>query len=320
MQPASAAQESCDQCKYLRCLKSSVERKQNLIKVYEGLLNFWKTRSTDDNGNPVMVRDFGKLAEPDRTRIYNAVAHQLEEYGLMEKSRTAAVPAAEGCGYPDTELSANTNSFLCITEGVAELQKQQPCKEIAALIATHEAMHVKECRKRQQPNRAYWRRVYTNADGTQGEIVLPPKIQTPVGRAAEEIAAYQIEIAGLKPIIEKLEKRCKYRANGKTGDAVYSGVICSLEKPFTVTATIPIITYPFKFVPSSATAGTVSFNAAIPMLTVEGSGSYKIERADTDKPRIAMTASSTGHTPKFSESGGSTVYIDLVPLDTDECS
>lgn len=110
-----------------------------------------------------------------------------------------------------------------------------------------------------------------------------------------------------------------YRATGGTGDAVYSGVICSLENPFTVTADAKIIRYPLKFVPSSATGGTVSFVTGVAMLKVDGSGTYTIEGADTDKPRIAMTANSTGTTPKFSRSGGGTVYIDLVPLDTDDC-
>lgn len=110
-----------------------------------------------------------------------------------------------------------------------------------------------------------------------------------------------------------------YRATGQTGDTVYSGTICDLESPFTITGKNPVITYPLKFEPSSATAGTMSLFAAIPFLKVDGSGSYKIEGAGTEKPRIAITASSTGTTPKFSLSGGGTFYIDLAPLEGKEC-
>ena len=113
-----------------------------------------------------------------------------------------------------------------------------------------------------------------------------------------------------------------YRATGKTMDVTYSGVICKLEDPFTVTGTSFLNSFPFKFVPNSGRgrSGTVSFNAAVPAIKMEGSGSYTIEGADTDKPRIAMTMGSVGHTPLGSRQGGGTVYIDLVPLETDECN
>lgn len=111
-----------------------------------------------------------------------------------------------------------------------------------------------------------------------------------------------------------------YRATGKTADVTYSGVICSLEKPFTVTGNNGLFLYPFKFVPSSASAGTASWTAKWKMASMEGSGSYTIEGADTDKPRIAWSQSGTGHIPVSSVSYSSTVYIDLVPLDTNECN
>jgi hypothetical protein len=219
-QSAAADQETCDQCKYLRCLKSTVERKQNLIAVYQGLLNFWQAHSTDDNGNPVEVRDLGRLAEPDRTRIYDAATRQLAEYGRMAASRTLAVPPAEGCAYPgDSEVSASSDSYETCevnVKALAEAQSLQPCKELAALTAAHENMHSQRCVLRNPPGTVPWRWVYTNADGSQGEKMRPPKIPTPVGLAAEEIAAYRLEIAGLKPIIEKLEKRCKLRVEAKS--------------------------------------------------------------------------------------------------------
>lgn len=140
-------------------------------------------------------------------------------------------------------------------------------------------------------------------------------------RSESEVVSYRTQKEFLKEKLDALKKRCKgYRATGQTADTTYSGVICSLEKPFTVNANNPVIAYPFEFIPSSATNGTVSFKATIPMLHAFGSGTYTIEGADTKTPRIIMTAGSTGITPKFSLSGGGTVQIDLVPLDTDECS
>jgi regulation of enolase protein 1 (concanavalin A-like superfamily) len=109
-----------------------------------------------------------------------------------------------------------------------------------------------------------------------------------------------------------------YKASGNTGDIVWSGEICSLEEHFTVTGNNGLFLYPFKFVPSSATAGTWSFHAKWKILTAEGGGSYTIEGADTDKPKILMKGSSSGTIPVGTLSRGETSHIDLVPLDK-EC-
>lgn len=109
-----------------------------------------------------------------------------------------------------------------------------------------------------------------------------------------------------------------YKATGQTADLAYSGVICSLERPFTVFGSI--INYKFEFTPTSATGGTATITAAGMMVTSEGGGNYTIERADTDDPRIAFAATAVGHSPVGSKTGSGILYIDLVPLDTDECS
>jgi hypothetical protein len=115
-------------------------------------------------------------------------------------------------------------------------------------------------------------------------------------------------------------KQQGYRATGQEGGFVYSGVICSLDKPFTVNGT-GFRTDAYEFVPSSATAGTWSFNTKWDIATFEGSGSYTIEGADTDKPRILLQGSGSGTIPPGRVQGsGGTGHIDLVPLETDECN
>ncbi|MDL1870902.1 hypothetical protein FBR05_01700 [Deltaproteobacteria bacterium PRO3] len=137
-------------------------------------------------------------------------------------------------------------------------------------------------------------------------------------RAQEEVEAYAAQIKVLREILDSLKPKCKsYRASGRTADLVYSGVICSLEQPFTVSGSI--INYKFNFTPSSATSGTVNISAAGMMVTGAGGGTYNIEGVDTDKPRIAITASVVGHSPVGSRTGSGTVYIDLTPLETSEC-
>ena len=112
----------------------------------------------------------------------------------------------------------------------------------------------------------------------------------------------------------------RYRATGRSGDVEYSGVICDLEKPFEIIGSSSLVKYPFKFAPISGTGGKVSFSARVSVINMEGGGFYTIEGVDTDNPRIAMTLQSSGQTPIGSRSGGGTVYIKLVPLDTDECN
>ncbi|CAN5457268.1 hypothetical protein BH10ACI3_BH10ACI3_28230 [soil metagenome] len=111
----------------------------------------------------------------------------------------------------------------------------------------------------------------------------------------------------------------RYRATGRSGDVEYSGVICDLEQPFEIVGSSNLVKYPFKFAPISGTGGKVSFSARVSVINMDGGGFYTIEGAGTDNPRIAMTLQSSGHTPIGSRSGGGTVYINLVPLETDEC-
>ena len=61
-----------------------------------------------------------------------------------------------------------------------------------------------------------------------------------------------------------------YRATGQTADLKYFGVICDLEKPFTVYGSV--ISYKFNFTPTSATGGTATISAAGMMVMAEGRG------------------------------------------------
>lgn len=110
-----------------------------------------------------------------------------------------------------------------------------------------------------------------------------------------------------------------YRASGADGPVVYSGTICSLEKPFSVTGTHPLFVLPFKFVPSSPTAGTMSYTASGSGVASTGGGPYTVEGADTSTPRIVVKSQSSASNRVTTTAGGGTATITLVPLETDEC-
>jgi hypothetical protein len=103
-----------------------------------------------------------------------------------------------------------------VTQDLLEGQNVQPCKELADLLKKHEAVHVDACKKRQQPLSKYWPYVVSGVETTS----RPPKIVTPVGKAAEEIRAYQLEIDALQAIIKKLEKHCGHAFKDVTVDCV----------------------------------------------------------------------------------------------------
>ena len=107
-----------------------------------------------------------------------------------------------------------------------------------------------------------------------------------------------------------------YTASGKQGDTVYSGVICSIDEKFTIKGKNRLWTDIIEFDPSK---GTYSYSTKWETITMNGTGSYTIEGADTDKPRIVVQGSGYEDTPAGRVSQGTrTGQIDLVPLDK-EC-
>jgi len=105
-----------------------------------------------------------------------------------------------------------------------------------------------------------------------------------------------------------------YRATGSDGPTSYSGTVCSLDKSFTVFGHNGGLTYTDQFTPSS---GLATLSGQYGGATWAGSGPYKVEGIDTDKPQIVWRVSTTVN----GLAGGTGVaHIDLVPLDTDECN
>lgn len=109
-----------------------------------------------------------------------------------------------------------------------------------------------------------------------------------------------------------------YRVSGQGGGLTYSGVICSLESPFTVYGSA--YNYNFKFTPSSESNGTWAVETSIDVGRLKGGGAYTIENLDSDKPRIKVMGNVNVTVPYAERTGGGTHYFDLTPLDTDECS
>ena len=111
-----------------------------------------------------------------------------------------------------------------------------------------------------------------------------------------------------------------YRASGSDGPVVYSGVICSLDQPFTVTGKHPLYPLPLNFTPSSPTTGTMSYGTSGSGISASGGGTYRIDGATTDAPVIVINTKSTASVPVITTSGGGKATIFLLPLETGECN
>jgi len=73
-------------------------------------------------------------------------------------------------------------------------------------------------------------------------------------------------------------------------------------------------------VPSSATAGTASYEETPGVQISTGAGTYTIEGSDTDSPRIVWSVSMNTSVPGVgSRSDGGIAPINLVPLEKNEC-
>jgi hypothetical protein len=220
---------------------------------------------------------------------------------------------AEWAAYQEL-LRAREEAARILEEEITSIEKEY--KKMLAKINQDYVANLNRCgndpactRAAKEDNDKYVNRVGTYRD--EGLYVAQGKELSAKEKAQEE---YE------KAVKEAREKYCKrgFRATGQTADLRYSGTICDLEKPFTVNGSI--YNYKFNFLPTSSTAGAWTTSMSGPSVTGEGGGTYKIEGADTDHPKIAMTGTTTGHTPIGSRSGGGTVYVDLVPLEGNECS
>jgi len=114
----------------------------------------------------------------------------------------------------------------------------------------------------------------------------------------------------------KIEKcpKMSYQASGQVGNGTWSGVVCSLDQPFTIMALPPDLEMHFEFIPTSSQAGSVSFDVTKFGTHCAGSGTYTVQGSGTEKLRIVGQLAG-----RYTTNAGSGAYdvpldIDLTPL------
>jgi len=188
------------------------------------------------------------------------------------------------------------------------------------------------------PDSSSWR---LSGPGSMDE--LPAKVGVryvaPAKLPAEKTAWVHLTltfgVSQLKPTIEATSIQRELVAKIRIQDQAYqvigqhealtlSGVICSLDEPFTVPGVITgyPMKYAFSFTPSSHTAGSVKWSGGGGLVTAEGSGTYTVEGLETAAPKIVMkTEQNVGHAPPGSATGplGTGEFLTLLPLENAEC-
>jgi hypothetical protein len=289
---ASPAMAECV-CSNLEALQIELRNALALQKAFQGKIE--ELRKLDQ---VKAYSEFKKFAEATAKRFERPAGDtgpesvdytpygETVDTGILEKEKETPERHEQLCG-----LSRNAQQELY------DLERGAKCAGIVEAVKAHEAVHWASCRR-------------------SGFVAF--RDMHGADRAQEEVDAYGAQIKVLREIIARI--RCGYRATGQDGPVVYSGVVCSLAEPFTVTGTHPMFTFPFKFVPSSPTAGMMTYGTSGSGIAAAGGGPYVIEGADTDAPRIVVNTRSTASSAAATTSGGGTATIKLVPLNNSgEC-
>jgi hypothetical protein len=113
----------------------------------------------------------------------------------------------------------------------------------------------------------------------------------------------------------------RYQASGQNGGAAWSGTVCSLARPFTLTAaTAEGLDFPFNFVPDSTLAGTASYDVNGFGTHWTGSGPYSVQ--ESGSPMLSLMVqiqNGCATTPSGQYCQDQTMQIDLTPLDFNGC-
>jgi hypothetical protein len=117
-----------------------------------------------------------------------------------------------------------------------------------------------------------------------------------------------------------------YRALWQDRNTTWSGVVCGLDRPFTITVVSvdtsggTDLTMLFKFVPSGLAGGTVSFDVTKRGVHWQGTGPYEVKAADSGQ--LSLVGQIQG---SYTAAGQTGYYpipfnVPLTPLTTNECA
>jgi hypothetical protein len=308
--PAAIAKGECD-CGSLEALQIELSNAVGLQQAFQGkiagLRKLDQAPASDEFSRFAAVTAKGFKRPPGDT------GPEAVEYTPYGDSVDTGILETEKKTLKTEKEKEERREQLCglsrnAKQEIDDMKRGATCDGIAKAVEAHEAVHWASCR----------RLGYVAFRDMHG-----------ADRAQEEVEAYGKQIAVLRAEIARLKKICQaYKASGESHNEAYSGVICDLEKPFTVNGT-GLANFAFNFVPSSPTEGKVSYAATYypggATAVESGSGSYSVLEIGTPQARISLTidkatgsVTAAGHSFPVQAGMAGTTTLTLTPADS-EC-
>jgi hypothetical protein len=154
----------------------------------------------------------------------------------------------------------------------------------------------------------------------QGSLAPSAGIASSFGNVLALGAEFWAPKAVVFGFIIEYHKSMSYQASGQQKEMTYSGVICSLEQPFSVLVTSPVYAFTIEFTPSGLQAGSFTISGTwTDVGPMTGSGSYTVNTVDNVPNQLIANATWSTSTPVQDVSGSGTMIITLTPLDPNEC-
>jgi hypothetical protein len=210
----------CD-CSHLEALQTEL---RNALRLQEAMRNKIPELRALDHGNSLTQYKLfaendarnGLEPPPNYDKLSKADQKALSQYDFYVEGFDLYDPTNPPQGRTSAQLCRLTPEA---ESKLAKVKSLAACAGIASAIQAHEDVHTQSC--------------------LRGFVTFFKR--NGADRAQEEVEAYEVQIKMLREIIARI--RCGYRATGQDGPVVYSGVICSLAEPFTVTGTHPMFTF-----------------------------------------------------------------------------
>lgn len=201
--PAFAETETCKQCKFAKCIKSSILQKEALATAYDALAKKWDkfwVRRDGDKLVPIDSIDLESLDMVARGPTLSNLARDYTQFAKDEEAIVLRIATPVGCGYDGADVEMSTNIIGCNIDldKARQAEKAMPCKELHEIAFRHEALHLGACLKR------------------KGDNNIPPVRLTPAGKAREEAQAYTREIGELKSLLLKVGCKGELNYQGTT--------------------------------------------------------------------------------------------------------
>ncbi|MCE5194507.1 MAG: hypothetical protein LLF28_03480 [Nitrospiraceae bacterium] len=215
------SKETCEQCKYIKCIKSFIKLREAYIKEFQKAATEKNWGNIEKEGEDFF--DLSALISPEAKKEaideFNKQRVDFWSEFRTRIDRKLVEDVKKNCRIDVTgSLTAKTDPLFCQIDesSMKEVEKALPCKELYEASRIHESYHKTRCMERAEKLKE-----------NKG-----PFIPTARGEVKEDMEAYAQQIKILKVLLEKITKtkngcwRC-----GKTQEIYPDKKECNINCP-----------------------------------------------------------------------------------------